>query len=104
VVLSSAYLCQPIGTAGVDLRTVAELMGHNTIQMTMRYAHLAPAHQVAAVERLISAPQAELQSSSGPGLPPRVAPIPEPQPGVLLSEPSATPSAHQLGRAALQAT
>lgn len=27
--------------AGVDLRTVAELMGHQQIQMTMRYAHLA---------------------------------------------------------------
>ena len=35
--------------AGVDLRTVAELMGHKTIQMTMRYAHLAPAHKLAAV-------------------------------------------------------
>jgi integrase len=40
--------------SGVDLRTVAELMGHKTIQMTMRYAHLAPAHQLAAVERLAS--------------------------------------------------
>jgi len=29
-------------------------MGHKTIQMTRRYAHLAPAHQLAAVERLIS--------------------------------------------------
>jgi len=38
--------------AGVDLRTVAELMGHKTIQMTVRYAHLAPAHKLAAVERL----------------------------------------------------
>ena len=38
--------------AGVDLRTVAELMGHKTIQMTMPYAHLAPAHKLAAVERL----------------------------------------------------
>jgi integrase len=40
--------------AGVDLRTVAELMGHKTIQMTMRYAHLAPEHNLAAVERLSS--------------------------------------------------
>lgn len=40
--------------SGVDLRTVAELMGRKTIQMTMRYAHLAPAHQLAAVERLAS--------------------------------------------------
>jgi len=38
--------------AGVDLRTVADLMGHKTIQMTMRYAHLAPAHKLAAVERI----------------------------------------------------
>jgi len=38
--------------AGVDLRTVQELMGHKSIQMTCRYAHLAPTHQLAAVERL----------------------------------------------------
>ena len=37
--------------AGVDLRTVQELMGHKTIQMTLRY-HLAPKHQLAAVNRL----------------------------------------------------
>jgi integrase len=40
--------------AGVDLRTVAELMGHKRIQMTMRYAHLAPAHKLDAVEKLSS--------------------------------------------------
>jgi integrase len=39
--------------AGVDLRTVAELMGHGSIQMTMRYAHLAPQHNRAAVDRLV---------------------------------------------------
>lgn len=38
--------------AGVDLRTVQELMGHKTISMTCRYAHLAPSHKLAAVERL----------------------------------------------------
>ncbi len=38
--------------AGVDIRTVAELMGHKKIQMTMRYAHLAPAHNLAAIEKL----------------------------------------------------
>jgi integrase len=37
---------------GVDLRTVQELMGHKTIAMTCRYAHLAPSHKLAAVERL----------------------------------------------------
>jgi site-specific recombinase XerD len=39
--------------AGVDIRTVAYLMGHSTIQMTMRYAHLAPEHNREAVDRLI---------------------------------------------------
>jgi integrase len=38
--------------AGVDLRTVQELMGHKTIQMTCRYAHLGPQHRLAAVQRL----------------------------------------------------
>ena len=38
--------------AGVDLPTVQELMGHKTIQMTQRYAHLSPAHRLAAVQRL----------------------------------------------------
>jgi site-specific recombinase XerD len=38
--------------AGVDLRTVAELMGHKKIEMTMRYAHLAPAHKMNAIEKL----------------------------------------------------
>ncbi len=38
--------------AGADIRTVQELMGHKTISMTCRYAHLAPTHQLAALERL----------------------------------------------------
>ena len=41
--------------AGVDLRTVQVLMGHKIIQMTCRYAHLAPSHTLAAVERLVPA-------------------------------------------------
>ena len=41
--------------AGVDLRTVAELLGHRTLQMVMRYAHLAPEHQASAVDRLVPA-------------------------------------------------
>ena len=41
--------------AGVDLRTVAELLGHRTLQMVMRYSHLAPEHQASAVDRLVPA-------------------------------------------------
>jgi hypothetical protein len=38
--------------AGVDLRTVQSLMGHKSIQMTLRYSHLAPEHLKGAVEKL----------------------------------------------------
>jgi hypothetical protein len=41
--------------AGVDLRTVQELMGHKSISMTVRYSHLTPKHTLAAVERLAGA-------------------------------------------------
>ena len=38
--------------AGVGIRTVAELMGHSSLQQTMRYAHLASAHTAVAVAKL----------------------------------------------------
>lgn len=37
---------------GVDLMTVKELLGHKTIEMTLRYAHLAPDHKMRAVSIL----------------------------------------------------
>jgi len=41
--------------AGVDIRTVQELLGHKSIAMTVRYSHLRPKHTLAAVERLAGA-------------------------------------------------
>lgn len=38
--------------AGVDLTTVQKLLGHSSITTTMIYAHLAPDHLKAAVEKL----------------------------------------------------
>lgn len=39
--------------AGVPLSEVSDLMGHKTLAMTRRYAHLAPAHKLNALERLV---------------------------------------------------
>ncbi|HEX7318877.1 MAG TPA: site-specific integrase [bacterium] len=38
--------------AGVDIRSVQELLGHKDIKMTMRYSHLSNAHLREAVKRL----------------------------------------------------
>ena len=43
--------------AGVDLRTVQELGGWRSLAMVMKYAHLEPAHRLAAVEALVRAPE-----------------------------------------------
>ncbi len=40
--------------AGVPLLTVAELLGHKSIEMTKRYSHLSPNHKAAAVRMLDS--------------------------------------------------
>lgn len=37
---------------GVDLKTVSELLGHASTQMTERYSHLSPAHKRIAIEML----------------------------------------------------
>jgi len=39
---------------GVDLMTIRELMGHKSMAMTLRYAHLSPGHRRTAIERLVT--------------------------------------------------
>lgn len=38
--------------SGVDLTTVMHLMGHKSLKMTLRYAHLAPSHKEKAISAL----------------------------------------------------
>ena len=38
--------------SGIDLVTLAALLGHSKVQMALRYAHQTPEHQARSVERL----------------------------------------------------
>jgi site-specific recombinase XerD len=47
--------------AGIDLYTVSKLLGHHSIKMTERYAHLAPDHLQRAVDALVNFDQPALE-------------------------------------------
>jgi len=41
-----------LAMAGVDMRTIQEILGHRSSAMTQRYAHLSPEHQTRAIGKL----------------------------------------------------
>ena len=49
---------------GVDLKTVATLLGHSTTRMSERYAHLSPDHPTRAVKVLDTAYQTDTKSDT----------------------------------------
>jgi site-specific recombinase XerD len=42
-----------LASKGVPLNTIRELLGHQSLAMTVRYAHLQPDQKVEAVARLV---------------------------------------------------
>jgi integrase len=50
-----------LAMAGVDLLTIKDVGGWRTLAMVQRYAHLAPNHLHAAVERLVQRPEAAVE-------------------------------------------
>ena len=55
-----------LAMAGVPLRTVQELLGHQSATMTLRYAHLSPEHQLEAVRRLDSGGRSATRTATSP--------------------------------------
>jgi integrase len=56
-----------LAMAGVDSRTVQELLGHKSIIMTMRYSHLSPEHCSKAWEKLcVGATTSATEAQGGP--------------------------------------
>ena len=51
--------------SGVDIRTVAELLGHRTLAMVMRYSHLRPDHLAKAVSAYAGTISAALREVPG---------------------------------------
>ena len=50
---------------GVPLKSVQELLGHATIEMTMRYAHLSPAVRRDAVDALVGDDRMQARGNIG---------------------------------------
>jgi integrase len=50
--------------SGVDIATVSKLLGHHSIEMTMKYSHLAPDHLQAAVNQLVATIKDESETST----------------------------------------
>jgi integrase len=44
--------CSRLAMKDVPIRTIADLAGHKTLSMAMRYSHLSPSHKQTAIEKI----------------------------------------------------
>lgn len=61
--------------AGGDIYTLQHLLGHKSIAMTQRYAHLSPAYKVKAIDRMNNLWQRAVPIPSAPKAPPEQSPV-----------------------------
>lgn len=57
--------CSHLAMNGTPLQTIMELMGHSSLRMVLRYAHLAPSHKAAMIESLEFGTKHEVRSQNG---------------------------------------
>jgi len=65
--LRHTYASLAIMSGEIDITTLKSLLGHKDIKMTLRYAHLAPAHNrkaASVMDRILNLPTAHLQPTA----------------------------------------
>lgn len=50
---------------GVDIMTVKELLGHKTLEMTLRYSHLSPSHRIWAIRKIEKVVESGMEDNYG---------------------------------------
>jgi len=65
--------------AGVDIMAIRQVLGHKTIQMTLRYSHLSPGHLRTAVAALGEALTSQTDPTAHFGAQLGVSPTSEPE-------------------------
>ncbi|MGH9368680.1 MAG: tyrosine-type recombinase/integrase [Thermoanaerobaculia bacterium] len=56
-----------LAIAGTPIRTIQELFGHRDLRVTLRYAHLSPAHLREAVEAIETVEKSNRRHFDGEG-------------------------------------